>query len=200
MTGISAERSGSIPSTSSWMLQQSAEGEQDAWRKLTSVYGPVVYRWVRGLGVRSDDIPDVVQEVFLALYRGLGQYQRSQGSFRNWLFVVTRNTTFSFHRRHGKADCAEGGTSAWKRQQDVSYELPADADASYVPSTVLQQAMELLRSRFQDRTWKAAWRVLVDGQDASRVAAEMEMTVAAVYTAKSRVLACLRSELHPFED
>jgi RNA polymerase sigma-70 factor (ECF subfamily) len=45
------------------------------------------------------------------------------------------------------------------------------------------------------QTWKAFWRVTVDGQRPADVADELGMTVGAVYTAKSKVLAHLRREL-----
>ena len=42
------------------------------------------------------------------------------------------------------------------------------------------------------RTWQAFWRTAVDGQPGKQVAADLGLTVAAVYHARSRVLARLK--------
>jgi RNA polymerase sigma-70 factor (ECF subfamily) len=47
----------------------------------------------------------------------------------------------------------------------------------------------------QPRTWEAVWRVTVEGQSPAEVAAALGMSVGAVHTAKSRVLARLRALL-----
>jgi RNA polymerase sigma-70 factor (ECF subfamily) len=57
-----------------------------------------------------------------------------------------------------------------------------------------------LRSEFEEHTWRAFWRVAVDGQPAPEVAAELGMKPNAVRTAKSRVLRRLREELGDLVD
>ncbi len=47
---------------------------------------------------------------------------------------------------------------------------------------------------FEPRTWQAFWGVTVVGDKPADVAADLEMSVAAVYMAKSRVLRRLREE------
>ena len=58
-----------------------------------------------------------------------------------------------------------------------------------------QRAVELVRAEFEQRTWEAWWKTAVEGRPAADVAAEMGMSLAAVYKAKSRVLLRLRQEL-----
>ena len=58
-----------------------------------------------------------------------------------------------------------------------------------------QRAVELVRAEFEQRTWEAWWKTAVEGRPAADVAAEMDMSLAAVYKAKSRVLLRLRQEL-----
>ena len=41
---------------------------------------------------------------------------------------------------------------------------------------------------FEERSWRAFWQTAVDGHSAKEVARELNMSVGAVYTAKSRVL------------
>jgi RNA polymerase sigma-70 factor (ECF subfamily) len=57
------------------------------------------------------------------------------------------------------------------------------------------RALELVRSKFEARTWRAFWRVAVEGQAPAEIAADLGMTAAAVRKAKSRVLLRLREEI-----
>jgi RNA polymerase sigma-70 factor (ECF subfamily) len=52
-----------------------------------------------------------------------------------------------------------------------------------------------VRPRFQPATWQAFWRTAVDGASGKDVAAELGLTVAAVYLAKGRVMAALREQI-----
>jgi RNA polymerase sigma-70 factor (ECF subfamily) len=59
---------------------------------------------------------------------------------------------------------------------------------------VVRRLLELLEGEFNPKTLQAFRRQVFDGAEAEAVAAELEMTVPAVYVAKSRVLARLRKE------
>ena len=60
---------------------------------------------------------------------------------------------------------------------------------------LLRQALRLVSSEFEPRSWQAVWRVVVEDQRPVEVAAELGMTPNAVYVAKSRVLSRLREIL-----
>jgi hypothetical protein len=49
-------------------------------------------------------------------------------------------------------------------------------------------------------TWQAFWRTAVDGAGRKEVAAELGLTVAAVYLAKSRVIAAPREQIRLAEE
>ncbi len=69
-------------------------------------------------------------------------------------------------------------------------ENPPGADAAILP-----QALQLVRAEFENRTWEAFWRAAIEGQLPADIAADLGMSVQAVYKAKSRVLRRLRGEL-----
>jgi RNA polymerase sigma-70 factor (ECF subfamily) len=53
-------------------------------------------------------------------------------------------------------------------------------------------ACEQVRPDVSDATWHAFWQTAVDGRPGKEVAAELGLSVAAVYLARSRVLAKLK--------
>jgi RNA polymerase sigma-70 factor (ECF subfamily) len=52
-----------------------------------------------------------------------------------------------------------------------------------------------VQSEFEERTWKAFWRVAVEDRTPAEVGAEMGITPNAVRQAKSRVLRRLKEEM-----
>lgn len=65
---------------------------------------------------------------------------------------------------------------------------------------LVHRALELMQAEFQTVTWKACWECVVRDRTAAEVAAELGITVNAVYLAKSRVLRRLREELQGLLD
>ena len=57
-----------------------------------------------------------------------------------------------------------------------------------------RRALELMRTEFETNTWRACWESVVSERAAADIAAELGITVNAVYLAKSRVLRRLREE------
>ena len=61
---------------------------------------------------------------------------------------------------------------------------------------LIRRATQLIRDDFEPHTWQSFWRLAVENHAARDIAAELGMTVDAVYQAKARVLRRLREELH----
>jgi RNA polymerase sigma-70 factor, ECF subfamily len=99
------------PTVSSLLLDGAKQMDPVAWSRLVSTFGPVVYRWCRSSGIRDSDAPDVVQEVFASVARGIGTFERQkeQGSFRSWLATITRNRVRDHFRRQSQRETAAGG-------------------------------------------------------------------------------------------
>ncbi len=165
------------------------------------LYGPVIYRWCRRSNLHAEDAADVVQEVLSAVMVHLPDFRRDrpQDSFSGWLAVITRNKVREYYRRqHGRAE-SRGGSTA-QRQMAEMPQPPEPSEESIRPDAqsatcLSRRVLELIRAEFEVRTWEAFWRASVDGQSPSDVAAELKMSTAAVYKAKSRVLSRLRQVL-----
>jgi len=65
---------------------------------------------------------------------------------------------------------------------------------------VLRQLLALVEPHFAPNTWKAFCRVALDGARADVVARELEISLNAVFIAKSRVLSRLRQEAEGLVD
>jgi RNA polymerase sigma-70 factor (ECF subfamily) len=192
-------------STSSTLLDLAKGKDASAWQQIEFLYTPLVRWWCQRRDVRKpQDLEDVTQEVFQAVAQEIGNFTKGpQGSFRRWLYTITRYKIADFYRRHAKGPEAVGGTDAHARMESVpaaSAEAPSDEELLSERAILVRRAMELVRSKCAPRTWEAAWRVVVEGHEPSDVAADLGMTAGAVHTAKSRVLSRLREVLEQFQE
>jgi RNA polymerase sigma-70 factor (ECF subfamily) len=114
------------------------------------------------------------------------------------LRTVTRSKLSEYCRRQASSPAAAGGSEAYQRILGVRDGQTIDESDAEDPAelpVVVRQAMKLIRDEFEDRTWRAFLRAVVDGLPSDLVAKEFGMTPEGVRQAKSRVLRRLREEL-----
>ncbi|MBC8352512.1 MAG: sigma-70 family RNA polymerase sigma factor [Planctomycetes bacterium] len=171
--------------------------DSEGWSRLVSTFGPIVYRWCRTSGVSESDAPDIVQEVFASVARGIAGFEREkrEGSFRSWLAAITRNKVRDHFRRRAKSGQAEGGTEALLRLQEHAESLDSTICADAAESPVVRRVLEQVRAEFEESTWQAFWLAVIDNKSTAEVAATVGISAASVYQAKSRVLRRLRQNL-----
>ncbi len=186
-------------STSSSLLQRAVKHDKAAWRRLSELYGPVVYGWVRGAGFGEHDAADIVQEVFKAVFSSLHRFRsdRPTDRFRSWLGTITHRRACDHLRRRPAQPPAAGGTDAQLMFQELAARLPEEGlpEDANSHADLIRRALELVRPEFARHTWQACMQTVVEGRRPAEVAAELEMSVGAVYVARSRVLKRLKSEL-----
>jgi RNA polymerase sigma-70 factor, ECF subfamily len=74
-----------------------AAGDEPAFEELVSRYQARVYRLARRLTGHEGEAKDVLQETFLAAYRGLPAF-RAESRFSTWLYRIATNAAL-MHRR-----------------------------------------------------------------------------------------------------
>jgi RNA polymerase sigma-70 factor (ECF subfamily) len=171
--------------------------DPQAWDRLVELYTPLLYHWARRLGLQESDAADLVQEVFAVLVRKLPtfHYDRQQ-SFRGWLRKITMNKWRDRQRRAATQPREAGGPGP---EAAVPDSVAAVWEEEYQQHLV-RRALEVMQSEFESATWKACWETVVAGRKPAEVAAELGISLAAVYAAKSRVLRRLRRELEGLLD
>ncbi len=197
---MNAERDAN--STSLSLLNRVRRNDVDAWFRLTTLYSPIVYSWCRRAGLQDNDASDAVQEVFRTVFQRLAQFRGSEregGSFRGWLWTISRNQVLLNYRNRGKQPQAFGGSDAkllFAEQTDGASNFDDDEpDAANTRCRILHRALDLVKGDFNTVTWQAFSRVTLQDHSIQDVARDLKLTENAVRQAKFRVLRRLREEL-----
>jgi len=187
-------------STSITLLERVKGKDAEAWERLCTVYGPLVYRWARKAGLQDQDAADISQEVFITVAEHMAGFHRDRpgDTFRGWLRVITRNKLGDHIRRRGVQPEAAGGTDAYRKFQNLP-ETPGEpseaSDDSDDKPDVVHRVLAVIRDEFEEVTWQAFWRAAIEEDAAADIANDLGMTHHAVHQAKYRVLRRLRQEI-----
>lgn len=187
------------PLTRASLLVQIRDGaNHGAWQEFMKLYGPMVYGFARKRGLQDADAADLMQDVMRSVSAAIGrlEYDRSQGTFRGWLFTITRNKVFNFLSARRIRPQGSGDTSTNR----LLAAQPDASDGAEVWELEYQRrlaalAMERIKHEFQEQTWQAFWLTAIEGVPAGDAAKQLGNSTGAVYVAKSRVLARLKEEV-----
>jgi RNA polymerase sigma-70 factor (ECF subfamily) len=188
-----------LPLTRASLLVQLRDGaNRSAWQEFLKLYGPVVYGFARNRGLQDADAADLMQEVLRSVSNAIGRldYDRSQGTFRGWLFTIARNKVFNFlsARRIRPQGSGDTATHRLLESHPETSDGADDWELEY-QRRLAALAMEQVKHEFQQSTWQAFRLTAVEGQAAADVARQVGLSPGAVYVAKSRVLARLKEEV-----
>ncbi|HKB39843.1 MAG TPA: sigma-70 family RNA polymerase sigma factor [Gemmataceae bacterium] len=179
------------------LLLRAQTGEENAWKDLTDLYRPLILGWLNRQGVPARDLEDLSQEVLLSVVKHLPGFQHSghRGAFRSWLRTTVCSRTADYWRAMDVATPTGGSGAVAALQQiaDPASELNRQWDEEH-DRYVLQCLLDLVEEEFESTTLQAFRRLALDGVSGAEAAQELGLSVAAVYVAKSRVLARIRQE------
>src|SRR5262245_10076008 len=97
-------------------MAPASSGEHARFHALFHELAPYVLRVLPRMGVAERDLDDVLQEVFLAVFRGLPAFE-GRSSERTWVYGICIRTCSNYRQR------------AHRRRERLPGELPEATDA-----------------------------------------------------------------------
>ncbi len=180
--------------TSATLLQRLLNLEDAvAWTRLTQLYAPLIRATLGRHLPQAGDVDDLAQEVFAVVLQKLPEFRHSgrPGAFRAWLRGICVNRVRMFWRT--RPATVPDPEAALRQLEDPDSALSRQWDREH-DEFVFRQALALIEGEFKPATWQAFRRLALDNAEPEAVAAELGLTVNAVFIAKSRVLRRLREE------
>jgi RNA polymerase sigma-70 factor (ECF subfamily) len=194
----------SPPTRVSLLVRLRDRGDEDAWRQFVQLYAALIYGFARKRGLQDADAADLVQEVLRSVAGAVDrlQYDPRRGTFRGWLYTITRNKIHTFLSGQRRRVRGSGDPDA----QAALEEYPGDDGADEAQwdhdyeRRLFEWAVEKVRGAFGDGVWQAFWQTAVEGKAPKEVARALGMSVGSVYVAKSRVLAQVKEQIQQLQE
>ena len=135
------------------MVTALTRGSEDAYEILIQRYQQPVYSLVCRLMSDPGDAPDVVQEVFLKVFRSIGSF-RGNSSLKTWIYRIAVNEAYNHRRwfcRHQRQEVAlssEEGPPVLEGMTDPG-RSPFEQAADRETRALVEQALEKLNPKFR---------------------------------------------------
>lgn len=182
-------------------LQQ--PGDQAAWREFLELYEPFLRGFFRNRGLQDADAGDLTQQVLMSVARRVGDWKPDgrEASFRRWLVTIARHAVIKFLLRGDRAPQVIGGTDFldWLNQAPPPSSDDEHRAADEYRQEVFQWALRQIHGEFQPSTWEAFWQTSIENEPIERYARSSGMSPGAIYMARSRVMARLRTKVGEFD-
>jgi RNA polymerase sigma-70 factor (ECF subfamily) len=176
-----------------------------SWQRFADLYSPYLYGWLRRHAVAHQDAEDIAQDTLQVVAEELSRFRHNgrRGAFRHWLRAILANRLRAFRRYRKVRSGIRADTDLLHqlagRLEDPKSNLAAAWDQEH-DHYVARRLLDAVQVEFQTNPWRAFHRVALEAADPEAVAAELGMSVDAVYAAKSRVIRRLRQEAGHFLD
>src|SRR4051794_3204185 len=185
-----------IPSTHVSLLRALGEEghREDAWAVFQACYREVILGWCRRCGLDLHTAEDLTQEILIKLLEALPRHEHDpdRGRFRSWLKAVVHNVLADQGRRQRRRleIGGVGGSTALERVGDLpGPEAVEELSVAVDRRTAAWEALVLdrVRARVEPKSWAAFCQRMIERRPAAEVAAELGLTVGAVYKAAERI-------------
>jgi RNA polymerase sigma factor (sigma-70 family) len=185
-----------IPPTRASLLARLRDPRDEAaWTEFVDLYTPLVYAYARKQGLQDADAADLSQDVISAVAGAVGrlEYDPRRGAFRNWLLKIVWRKLSNWRAAQANQTRGSGDAAIHQllEQCPASGGLEAEWQVEW-EQRLFSWACEQVRQGITEATWQAFWRTAVEDQPGKQVAADLGLTLTAVYHARGRVLARLK--------
>ena len=116
--------------------------ETTAWERFVELYTPLLYHWAQRLGLQNSDCADLVQDVFLILWRRLPEFEYDSAmSFHAWLKTL-------FLNRHRSRQRQRDPIPIEVRGQDIVDNADGQLGDAEYSRYLIRQAFRLIEREF----------------------------------------------------
>jgi len=140
----------------STVVERCLSGDDAAWEELVRLHTRRIYGLCFRFIGKDSEAQDLTQEVFLRVYRTLGSFRSTEGSFSTWLARLTRNLLIDHYRRTRNERVTDSiedqlpGTEGRTEEKFKSASRPDSAVAGREASELLQSALGKLSPELRE--------------------------------------------------
>ncbi|MDD3155117.1 MAG: sigma-70 family RNA polymerase sigma factor [Victivallaceae bacterium] len=179
--------------TNKTLLERIHDNDDVSWTEFYETYTPLIRLRGRDFSLNEEELRELAQDVMFAIFKSSERfvYDPAKGKFRNYLKTVTAHCVGAILRRRKNAAvyCEEDNVP------DESDVLEASWNSEW-NAHLVEEALRMLREKMEPLSYQAFIFYAIEGKSAVAVARSLDISVNAVYLAKSRGVAYLRECLH----
>ena len=112
-------------------------GDEEAFKILITRYSKPLYFFAYRMTGKASLSEDIVQEVCLKIWKTISRYKIGSGTFKSWVFTITKNTTIDQLRKRKVPVVSQFDT-----EDGHNYLMETVSDPETIPSKLIEKAEE----------------------------------------------------------
>ncbi|HBE67178.1 MAG TPA: sigma-70 family RNA polymerase sigma factor [Planctomycetaceae bacterium] len=167
----------------------SNKADQEAWFEFVEIYEPLVFNVVIRYGIQHADAKEITQQILTKILTAIDSrdHENAQGTFRGWLYRMTRNATVDFLR---KSQRQQHRVAVADVEQLPEHKQPPEDDFHLeYERQLFQWASDKVKDTVNTTNWNAFWSTTVDGEPIPEAAQRLGISRGKVHVARSRIMA-----------
>jgi RNA polymerase sigma-70 factor (ECF subfamily) len=132
------------------LIELYKNGEREALKYLINRYASPLFNFVARLTDRND-APDIVQDIFIKVWKNIKKFDSKKASFRTWIFTIARNSVTDFLRKKRNISFSDvnenidGDENSFEENIESEDLLPDEALQKLEDIETLNETLEKLR-------------------------------------------------------
>jgi RNA polymerase sigma-70 factor (ECF subfamily) len=193
-----------LPTRSSLLIKLKQPDDSESWREFVDRYGKLIHGLALKCGLAHADAQETVQEVMVVIAKQMAgfNYDRSLGSFKGWLFTISRRCIARQLARRQRARL--------HIVLDADENVPLENLPDPAPSleshweeewrrNLLATAIDRVRRRIKPKQFQMFDLYVTQHLPMRTVTRTLNVNAPQVYMAKLRVTALIRKEVAALE-
>ena len=168
------------------LMQRVASDDQDAITALYDRFGSLVYRMAYQSMPSASDAEDVVQEVFVRLWRTAARYDPKRAALVTWVMLIARRHMVDRLRR------TKARVKAGALEESWSIPLTPGQDKTRLEEDERFAAVLQRIDRLPELQKTVVTRAYLNGQTLKQIGSELNVPLGTIKSALSRALVRLR--------
>ncbi len=185
----------------SLILRLPSAADAQAWREFVDLYEPLIIRFAKRRGLQDADAREIAQNVLISVAKAVDRWQPNpeRGKFRAWLFRIARNQVINWIKKNAPSKSATNNdANPFHELVDPSRDQEFEIELEY-RREMFRLAAAQARDSFSETSWNAFWSTSVLGESIEFVAGQLGLNPGAVYVARSRVTARIKTIVTQWE-
>ena len=193
-----------LPTRSSLLSRLKTWEDAKSWSEFFGTYGKSIQILAQKCSLTPGEIEEVVQETMLAVAKQMPgfQYDRSVGSFKGWLYTISKS---AINRQLAGRSRAIAGSSDSEGDREILENLP-DPGTSFDEQwendwrkNLLVLAMDRVRHKVKPRQYQIFDLYVTQHIPLASVRRMLNVSAAQVYIAKFRIMPLIKKEIAELE-
>ncbi len=196
----------SLPTRWSLIRRLKDWNNQDNWKEFFNTYWKLIYNVARKHRLSDQEAQDIVQETVITVAKQMQTYRADPafGSFKGWLYRITRNKIIDQLRkkkRHRERHVSTPEPEPYKTP--TSPELRTDFDALWDQEwhdNLVGMALERIKTQISPEQYQIFHLSVIKERPNREVAQQLDVSIGKIYSVKYRVRKRLQKELQKLRD